>query len=107
MKIIYEEIEDCDECLHNNDGFCCKLKRPIKKLNVKEDCPLPTLSDVEKFTHYITEDKSIYCCGNCVSWKRWGYNPHLKADLGICGHHLSNFLASKCTQKACEFFKEV
>ena len=68
-RIIYEEVNGCEGCLHNRNGMCYKLSQPISRVRFDEDCPLPTLTDVEKYLRYITKDGKLDCCGNCRNWK--------------------------------------
>lgn len=108
MKVLYKEINSCKECFMNKCGMCYELSTPIKNICFEMDCPLPNLEDVEKFSRYITKDKSICSCGNCTYWQRWGYNRHLKTELGICTNTDCDALSVKaCNTKACENFKEV
>ena len=106
MKVIYETIENCQECLYNKCGMCYKLSRPLKELCFEMDCPLPDLETVEQFTRYITPDKELECHGNCRNWQRWDYNKHIKNDLGVCkASHFLKFCHSN--GKACEEFDEL
>ena len=107
MKVLYKEIEGCKECPMNKCGMCYESSTPIKELCFEMDCPLPNKPDVENFTRYINKNKSIFACGNCQWWKRWGYNKHIKTEIGICQHEDSNVLAVACNSKACNSFKEV
>ena len=107
MKVVYAEVNDCRDCLHNKCGMCSKLGKSLKTICFDLDCPLPELEIVEGFTRYITRDKSLECCGNCEHWARWDYNKHLKTDLGVCYCNESNVLSVTCNSKACEYFKEV
>ena len=75
MRVIYETIKGCRECHHNRFGMCYKISRPIIELCYEQDCPLPTLTDVEKFTRYITPNKELDCHGNCRNWERLGKEP--------------------------------
>ena len=105
MRIVYETIESCKDCLYNRCGMCYKLSRPIKELCFELDCPLPHLEDVERFTRYITEDKSLDCCGNCKNWKRWHYNEAFKLDVGACC--VEGNRVYTCDSEACEEYDEI
>jgi len=106
MKVIYETIDGCSDCLFNKCGMCYKLSRPLKELCFEMDCPLPDLETVEQFTRYITPEKELECHGNCKNWQRWDYNKHIKNDLGICkASHFLKFCHSN--GKACEEFDEL
>ena len=107
MRVVYDETEDCNACLYNKHGMCYKLSRPLKELCFEMDCPLPHKSIVEKFTRYITKNKSIFACGNCKYWKRWDYNQHLCTDVGICTCPEGTKLSVRCNDKACNHFEEV
>jgi len=105
MRIVYETIESCKDCLYNKCGMCYKLSRPINELCFELDCPLPHLEDVERFTRYITEDKSLDCCGNCKNWKRWHYNEAFKLDVGACC--VEGNRVYTCDSEACEEYDEI
>ena len=107
VRVIYDETENCKECLYNKCGMCLKLSRPLKELCFEKDCPLPHKGIVESFTRYITKQKSIFACGNCKYWKRWDYNQHLASEIGICTHPEGTKLSTRCNDKACKLFKEV
>ena len=103
VKVIYEEVSKCSDCLYNKNKYCYNVGRPLEDLS-KEDCPLPNLSDVEGFTKYITTDYSLKCCGNCKYWKRWGYNKHLNIELGLCKAEGSDVLSTRSCDSACLLF---
>lgn len=103
-RVVYEEVESCETCPYNRLAYCEKLRLLCLAIDYERDCPLPKLEDVEKFTHYITEDKKLECCGNCRHWKYWDYNNHLKADLGICQYEESNVLSVTCNSKPCTYY---
>lgn len=106
MRVLYKEIDSCKECPLNKCGMCYELSRPLQSICFELDCPLPNLSDVESLTHYITKDKSIECHGNCKNWTRWGYNKHLKTELGVCNKEDTlSFVSSG--GKCCDKFKDV
>ena len=106
VRIVYETVESCKSCLHNRCGMCYKLSRPIVDLCFELDCPLPALTDVEGFTRYVTKDKELRCHGNCRHWKRWDYNKHLKAEIGICTN--SSFKrVCRADNAACEEYDEI
>ena len=105
MRVVYETIESCKECLYNKCGMCYKLSRPLKELCFELDCPLPHLEEVERFTRYITEDKSLDCCGNCKNWKRWHYNEAFKLDVGACC--VEGNRVYTCDSEACEEYDEI
>ena len=108
MRVLYKEIRGCDECPQNKCGMCYELSTPIKNLSFKIDCPLPNKEDVEGFTRYITNEKTLAACGNCKYWERWGYNKPLKTELGICTNtDLDQLSIKACNTKACTEFKEV
>lgn len=90
----------------NKCSMCYELGRPMKEISFDKDCPLPTLPIVESFTRYITPDRKLLACGNCRNWTRWGYNKHLKTELGICNKgHFLKFVAANGS--SCEEFDEV
>ena len=107
MKVLYKEINGCKDCLSHKCGMCYELSTPIKDLSFENDCPLPTIEIVESFTRYITREKSIMACGNCRHWHRWGYNKHIKTEIGICKCADNGLLSVACNTKACDNFKEV
>lgn len=84
MKVIYDTTEDCTRCPYNQGRVCVRLGKYLFDICFETDCPLPYLEEVERFTRYVTEDKSLRCHGNCRNWERWEYNKALKTDLGIC-----------------------
>ena len=106
MKVIYETVESCKDCLYNKCGMCYKLSRPLQELCFELDCPLPTLSDVESFTRYITKDKELRCHGNCKNWRRWHYNKHLKKDEGVCCANPGMCIVM-ANNEACEEYDEI
>ena len=106
VRVIYDLAESCKSCLFNKCGMCYKLSRPLQELCFELDCPLPTLTDVESFTRYITKDKELRCHGNCKHWKRWDYNKHLKAEVGICTYH-SFKRVCRADNAACEEYDEI
>ena len=106
MRVIYETVESCKSCLFNKCGMCYKLSRPLRELCFELDCPLPTLTDVEKFTRYITRDKELECHGNCKNWERWEYNKHIRTDLGIC-KACDVLKFCHANSRACDEFEEV
>ena len=106
MRLIYETTEDCKGCLYNKHSLCYKLSKPLKDLCFERDCPLPFLSDVEQYTRYITKDKKLRCHGNCKYWRRWDYNKHIKAEIGICTH-LPFKKVCRADNAACEEYDEV
>lgn len=108
MRVLYKEIEGCDECPQNRCSMCYELGRPLKEISFERGCCLPNKEDVEGFTRYITEEKALAACGNCKSWERWGYNMYLRTELGICTNTDTGQLSIKaCNTKACLEFKEV
>ena len=106
MRVIYETVNGCKDCLYNKCGMCYKLSRPIQELCYEADCPLPHLSDVEGYTRYVTKDKELQCHGNCKHWKRWDYNKHIKAEIGICTHHCFKRVC-RADNAACEEYDEL
>ena len=105
MRVIYEVTEDCNHCPHNTGKVCMKLKKYLFDICFEQDCPLPHLEEVERFTRYITEDKSLDCCGNCKNWKRWHYNEAFKLDVGACC--VEGNRVYTCDSEACEEFDEL
>ena len=83
-----------------------KLGKYLFDICFEQDCPLPTLSDVEQFTRYVTPDLELDCHGNCMNWRRWGYNKHLKTDEGICRAN-PGLCVCMANGKACEEFDEL
>ena len=83
-----------------------KLGKYLFDICFERDCPLPTLKDVEGFTRYITKDKGLRCHGNCKHWKRWDYNKHIKAEIGICTNQ-SFMRVCRADNAACEEYDEV
>ena len=106
MRVIYETTDDCKKCPHNTGKVCLKLGKYLFDICFEEDCPLPTLDDVEKFTRYVTKDKKLECHGNCKNWERWHYNKALNTDVGMC-NGLNSMLACLATDKACEEYDEI
>ena len=106
MRVVYETTEDCNKCLYNRDRVCLKLGKFLFDICFERDCPLPFLGDVENFTRYVTRDKSLKCHGNCRNWERWGYNEHLKTDIGICKASCE-LLFCHANTSACEEFDEL
>lgn len=106
VRIIYKETNSCDDCLYNKNSLCYELSRPLKEINFKKDCPLPTKRIVESFTKYITKSNSTKACGNCKHWERWAYNKHLKTEVGTCNKE-DILLFCHCSSEACDKFKEV
>ena len=54
MRVIYEVTEDCNHCPHNTGKVCMKLRKYLYDICFEQDCPLPSLSDVEQFTRYLS-----------------------------------------------------
>ena len=106
MRVIYETTEDCKRCPFNHGRICMKLGKYLYDICFEQDCPLPSLSDVESFTRYITKDKELRCHGNCKHWKRWDYNKHIKAEIGICTHSCFKRVC-RADSPACEEYDEV
>jgi len=80
-----------------------KLRKYLFDICFETDCPLPLLEEVERFTRYVTKDKSLKCHGNCKHWVRWHYNKSLNSDVGSCeenGMNLANHMA-------CDDFEEI
>ena len=107
MRVIYDETDSCKNCLYNKGHMCSKLRKYLFDICFEQECPLPHKGIVESFTRYITKKKSIFACGNCKHWKRWGYNQHLHTEIGICTCSDGEKLHVNCNDKACNLFKEV
>ena len=106
MRVIYDTLTGCKDCLYNKCNMCYKLSRPLKEICFERDCPLPSLETVESFTRYITSDKSLKCHGNCKNWRRWEYNKHIQTDLGIC-KNCEIVKICHANTRACEEFDEI
>ena len=106
MRVIYETTEDCKRCPFNHGRICMKLGKYLFDICFEQDCPLPHLNEVEQFTRYVTEDKSLKCHGNCKHWKRWDYNKHIKAEIGICTHTPFKKVC-RADNAACEEYDEI
>ena len=106
MKVIYEEIDSCNDCLYNKNSLCYELSRPIKQVNFEHDCPLPTKEIVESFTKYVDKNNSTRVCGNCKEWDRWAYNKSIKTEIGTCSKG-DILMFCHCNSKACKDFKGV
>ena len=107
MRVIYKEIDGCDDCLYNKQGMCYDLSRPLSEIVFERDCSLPSKQIVESFTRYITKsNKSIKACGNCKHWDRWSYNKNIKTEIGTCNKD-EILLFCHCNSDACKDFKEV
>ena len=106
MRVIYETTDDCKKCPHNTGKVCLKLGKYLFDICFEEDCPLPTLEDVEKFTRYVTKDKKLECHGNCKNWERWGYNKPIKSDIGMCMGSVSVKVCA-ANGKSCEEYDEI
>ena len=105
MRVIYETTSDCTKCPFNHGRICMKLGKYLFDICFEQDCPLPHLEEVERFTRYITEDKSLDCCGNCRNWSRWQYNKHIKRDIGVCCADGKRVYT--CDSEACEEYDEI
>ena len=106
MRVIYETVKNCKECLYNKCQMCYKLSKPLKDICFERDCPLPHLADVEQYTRYITKDKELKCHGNCKHWKHWSYNKHLNTEIGICTH-LPFKKVCRADNPSCEEYDEI
>jgi len=106
MRVVYETTSDCTKCPFNTGRVCMKLGKYLFDICFERDCPLPFLSDVEQYTRYITKDKKLRCHGNCKYWRRWDYNKHIKAEIGICTH-LPFKKVCRADNAACEEYDEV
>ena len=106
MRVIYETTEDCKKCPHNTGRVCMKLRKYLYDICFEQDCPLPSLEDVEQFTRYVTKDKKLECHGNCKNWERWEYNRHINTDLGVCMVS-AGFKICHANVKGCEEFEEI
>jgi len=104
MRIIYQPITDCTDCLYNTGTYCKKLGKYLKDICFERDCPLPILSDVEQYTHYIDKNKNTQVCGNCTHWTYKGYDKYFNKDIGQCTRHKS---CIPCTSPTCDKYKEV
>lgn len=105
MKVIYHEINSCEDCLYNNQLYCQELQRPLQEISFERDCPLPTREIVSSFTKYVTKQGSTKACGNCKYWERWNYNKNLQTELGICNNaEILQFCY--CNRVACNEFKK-
>jgi len=104
MRIIYQPITDCTDCLYNTGTYCKKLGKYLKDICFERDCPLPILSDVEQYTHYIDKNKNTQVCGNCTYWTYKGYDKYFNKDIGQCTRHKS---CIPCTSPTCDKYKEV
>lgn len=103
MRVIYDTTEDCTHCPYNTGRVCMKLGKYLFDICFETDCPLPLLEQVEQFTMYVTEKKSLKCHGNCRYWERWDYNKHIMADVGFCE---SNGV-KRADGEACKEFEEL
>ena len=106
MRVVYETTSDCTKCPFNTGKVCMKLQKYLFDICFERDCPLPTLSDVEQFTRYVTPDLELDCHGNCMNWERWEYNKHIQTDLGIC-KACDVLKFCHANGKACEEFDEL
>lgn len=104
MRIIYQPTHDCNDCLYNTGTYCKKLGKYLKDICFERDCPLPILSDVEQYTHYIDKNKNTQVCGNCKHWTYKGYDKYFNKDIGQCTRHKS---CRPCTTPTCKDYKEV
>lgn len=104
MRIIYQPITDCTDCLYNTGTYCKKLGKYLKDICFERDCPLPILSDVEQYTHYIDKNKNTQVCGNCTHWTYKGYDKYFNKDIGQCTKHKS---CIPCTSPTCNKYTEV
>ena len=103
MRVIYDTTEDCNRCPYKRGSVCMRLGKYLFDVCFERDCPLPTLEEVEQFTRYVREDKSLRCHGNCKHWKRWGYNKAVGCDVGSCERNGLNVASHQC----CDEFEEV
>ena len=106
MRVIYETTDDCKKCPFNTGHICLKLGKYLFDICFEQDCPLPTLEEVEKFTRYVTKDKKLECHGNCRNWKRWHYNKHLKTDEGVCCAS-DDLMFCHANGESCEEYDEI
>lgn len=104
MKIIYQPITNCNDCLYNNGTYCKRLKKYLKDICYEQDCPLPTLTNVEQYTRYLDKNKNLQVCGNCKHWTYKGYDKYFNKDIGQCTKHKS---CIPCTSPTCTQYKEV
>jgi len=102
-RVIYDTVEDCTRCPYNHGRICMKLKKYLFDVCFERDCPLPTLSDVESFTRYVTRDKGLKCHGNCKHWKFWHYAKAVNGDVGRCERNGVNV----ASHSACDEYEEV
>ena len=107
MRVIYETTNDCKECPFNHGRICMKLGKYLFDICFEQDCPLPLLEEVERFTRYITKDKSLKAHGNCKNWRRWHYNKAINTDVGICKASCACDNVMLADDQACEEFEEI
>ena len=107
-RVVYEEVNDCNDCPYNKDKVCWRLGKYLHDICFEKDCRLPYLSQVEKYLRYVGEDNSLSVCGNCRYWEYLGYAPGYECDIGFCmNDDVSVNVACECTRKGCDEFSSV
>lgn len=108
-RIVYEEVNDCTDCLYNQRDICYRLGKYLHDICFEKDCPLPLLGTVEQYLRYIDpDDEGFEVCGNCQHWEYLGYFRGYGCDIGFCfNDEVDVEEACECTRKGCEKFKKV
>ena len=95
-KIYYQEVTNCTEC-------------PMTKMEYVflcswDECPLPSLTDIEKLLKYVDKNNNHDVCGNCQNWKYIDFDHSIKKDFGYCQSYEEEF---PCDDPACEDYKPI
>ena len=96
IKVYYQEVKDCVSCPNINGDFVM--------LCSWNECPLPTLSEVEGLLKYVDKDNNLKVCGNCRHWSYGGFSHEHKKDKGFCDSYEEVFC---CDSVACDNFTSV